>query len=225
MKDMLNLSLRLALICAVAALLLSQVNALTREPIRQAMLRAKMEAVEAVLPLFDNSPDADRVTLADAAGDSVDYYRGFLEDEPTGAAFRALSGAGYSGEIELMVGVDTGGRVSGVRILRHAETPGLGAKYADPALHTDYYAGRGLADTDWRVGKDGGDLDAVTGATVTGRAQAGAISAALSGYEERRAQILDAARRGAAESDSIAAASAAEGDSTGVRRTSEEVQP
>lgn len=197
MKEMLNLSLRLALICGVAALLLTQVEGFTREPIRQAMHRAKMEAVEAVLPAFDNAPDADRVDLGDAAA-ARSYYRGYRGDALSGVALRALSDRGYAGEIELMLGVDGAGRVRGVRILRHAETPGLGAKYADPERLAEFYAGRDLADTDWRVAKDGGDLDAVSGATVTGRAIAQAIDAALRTYAEDRAAVAAAPRNAAA---------------------------
>jgi len=199
MKEILNLGLRLALICGVAALLLSQVDATTREPIRQAMLRERMAAVAAVMPPFDNAPDADRVDLTDGPGERS-YWRGFQGEAPVGAAFKALSGSGYSGEIELMLGVDGEGKVSGLRILRHTETPGLGAKYADPALLARLYAGRALADTDWRVKADGGDLDAVTGATVTGRALAGAIGAALTQYDADRAQVAAAPRAAVADS-------------------------
>ena len=199
MRETLNLGLRLALICGIAALLLSQVDATTREPIRQAMLRERMEAVAAVMPPFDNAPDADRVDLADGAGERS-YWRGYQGEAPVGAAFKALSKAGYSGEIELMLGVDAQGTVSGLRILRHAETPGLGAKYADPALLTRFYAGHALADTDWRVKADGGDLDAVTGATVTGRALAGAIGEALARYGADRERVDAAPRAVAADS-------------------------
>jgi Na+-translocating ferredoxin:NAD+ oxidoreductase subunit G len=193
MKEMLNLSLRLALICGVASLLLSQVAAFTAEPIARAMHRAKMEAVEAVLPLFDNAPDADRVDLGEAEA-LTEYYRGYAGEALSGVAFKAVTYQGYSGEIELMLGVDEGGKVSGVRILKHAETPGLGAKYAAPEVLDEFYAGRGLGDTDWRVAKDGGDLDAVTGATVTGRALGQAIDEGLKAFAEDREAIAAAER-------------------------------
>ena len=93
-----------------------------------------------------------------------------------------------------MLGVEASGKVSGVRILRHAETPGLGSKYAEPEVLAAYYTGRSLDDTDWRVGKDGGDLDAVTGATVTGRALGSAIAEALTQFEAARDAVA-AARR------------------------------
>ncbi|MBM4117187.1 FMN-binding protein, partial [bacterium] len=68
---------------------------------------------------------------------------------------------------------------------------------------TQFYAGRGLKDTDWRVKKDGGDLDAVTGATVTGRALAGAISAALTQYAEDQPQLAAAPRAAAADTSQV----------------------
>ncbi len=193
MKELLNLSLRLALICGVAALLLSQVDGFTREPIRLALHKAKMEAVEAVLPTFDNAPDADRVDLGDPEA-LREYYRGYRGEELSGVAFKSVTYKGYSGEIEIMLGVEETGKVSGVRILRHTETPGLGTKYAVPEVLKEYYVGRSLADTDWRVGKDGGDLDAVTGATVTGRALGEAIADGLTQFEADRDSVATAQR-------------------------------
>ena len=195
MKETLNLGLRLALICGLAALLLSRVDAATRGPIQEAMRRAQMEAVSAVLPPYTNAPDADRVALGPADAPRV-YYRGYRGDAPlpVGVAFTGLSERGYSGEIEFMLGVDASGRVAGVRLLRHGETPGLGARYADPALLQRLYVGRSLADTQWRVKADGGDVDAVTGATVTGRALAEAIGDALTRYAADSTAVADAPR-------------------------------
>ncbi len=98
-----------------------------------------------------------------------------------------------------MVGVDAGGRVQGVRVLRHAETPGLGSRYAAPEVLEGFYAGHGLNDRDWRVKKDGGDVDAITGATVTGRALAEAVSTGLVGFERVRPQLEGAAPAAAAD--------------------------
>jgi electron transport complex protein RnfG len=195
MRETLNLGLRLALICGLAALLLSRVDAATRGPIAEAMRRAQMEAVSAVLPPYDNAPDADQVALGTTDAARI-YYRGYRDDGPlpSGVAFTGLSERGYSGEIEFMLGVDAAGRVAGVRLLRHGETPGLGARYADPALLQSLYAGRSLADTHWREKADGGDLDAVTGATVTGRALAEAIGEALTRYAADSTAVADAPR-------------------------------
>ena len=92
-----------------------------------------------------------------------------------------------------MVGVDPSGKVSGIRVLRHAETPGLGANYAAPDVLKSLYAGFTLEDRDWRVTKDGGDVDAMTGATITGRAIAEAISIGLTRFQSDRDQLLQPA--------------------------------
>lgn len=178
MKEALNLSLRLALICAIAAVALSQVASFTAEPIARAEYAAKMEAVVAVLPEHDNDPGASATEL-----DGLAYYPATLDGEIVGWAFRGLSSLGYSGEIEVMIGVDAGGSIKGMRILRHAETPGLGANYADPRLLADLFGGKSLAASNLKVAKDGGDVDAVTGATVTGRALADAVERALRRFE------------------------------------------
>ena len=192
MKETLNLSLRLALICAVAALALSQVASLTAGPIAAAEYAAKMKAVLAVLPEFDNQPDQDALILDEGEPGERTYYRAFLGGQPAGYAFRGVTQLGYSGEIEVMIGVDMGGSVQALRILRHAETPGLGANYAAPELLGRLFAGKALAGTQWKVKKDGGDVDAVTGATVTARALADAVQRALQQFEDDQLLLAQA---------------------------------
>jgi len=194
-KDMLKLSLPLALICAISAIALSKVNEMTAGPIAAAQLRAEREAVEAVLPPF---AELRTDTLAVDGAQRV-YYRGTDGGEVTGAAFRSLSGSGYSGEIEIMVGVDAAGSVSGVRILKHAETPGLGANYASAEVLDSFYKGRALEGVDWRVKKDGGDIDAVTGATVTGRALVEAVGNGMRTYFDDAAKLPEPAAAAAPE--------------------------
>ena len=186
MKETLNLSLRLALICAVAAMALSQVASFTAEPIAAAEYAAKMRAVIEVLPEFDNQPDQDALILGEGQPGERIYYRAYLGGELVGYAFRGLTGLGYSGDIEIMVGVDLDGRINAVRVLRHAETPGLGSNYAAPDLLGDLFAGKDLTGTRWKVKKDGGDVDAVTGATVTARALTDAVERALRQFEADR---------------------------------------
>ena len=171
MKEILNLALRLSLICAVAAMALAQVDEFTREPIRQAEARAQREAVEAVLPSFARLMTD---TLRTGQENQVIYFTGRDSTGAVGTAFTSVSGLGYSGEIEVIVGLDIAGQVNGIRILRHAETPGLGANYAAPDVLDAFYKGKGSGDS-WKVTKDGGQVDVITGATVTGRAICDAI--------------------------------------------------
>ncbi len=185
MKTALNMAMRLTLICAVAAYALANIAEVTKGPIAESEAKAQREAVEAVLPAFAQLAID---TLQNEVGDLHLYFSGVGAAGPTGTAFASNSGLGYSGEIEIMLGIDPAGKVSGVRILRHAETPGLGANYADPALLDNFYVGRPL-EANWKLTKDGGEVDAVTGATVTGRAIADAIERGIQNYQNDKAKI------------------------------------
>lgn len=202
MKEILNLSLRLALICAVSAILLTQVNSMTLEPIAIAENAAEVAAIAAVLPAFDNSPVVETVITEKGAAGEVTYHIGIGDGKLVGVAFKAVTYEGYSGEILSMVGVNAEGTLTGIRVLKHAETPGLGSKYADPALLEEYYCNRPFTGTDWRVTKDGGPIDAVAGATVTGRALVGALNKAMIRYGEDTPEILKAASGYGAENPS-----------------------
>jgi len=185
MKTALSMALRLTLICAIAAYALANIADVTRGPIAESEAKAQREAVEAVLPTFAQLAID---TLMTADQDMNLYFSGVQATEVTGTAFTATSGLGYSGEIEIMMGVDPGGSVSGVRILRHAETPGLGANYAAPSLLDKFYVGRPIG-ANWKLAKDGGEVDAVTGATVTGRAIADAIENGVKKYLQDKSKI------------------------------------
>lgn len=185
MRSTLNMALRLSLICAVAALALANVAEVTRRPIAESEARAQREAVEAVLPPFANLVVDTLQTEADSP---VKYFSGVDDTGITGTAFTSVSALGYSGEIEIILGVNPAGEISGVRILRHAETPGLGANYADPRLLNEFYTGRRLND-DWKVRKDGGEVDVLTGATITGRAIADAIERGVKQYRVDKDRI------------------------------------
>ena len=188
-KEIANISFRLMLICAVSALVLSVVSDWTEAPIAAAARRAEMEAVAAVLPPFDNSPDSCAVSMGEAGEEGRTYYVGTRGGSVTGVAVRSSSKNGYGGVIDLMVGVDGAGTVTGVRVLRHSETPGLGANYTQNDLIQRFYVGRRLMSTDWRVKQDGGDIDAVTGATITGRAVAEALHSALRRYDQEKERL------------------------------------
>jgi H+/Na+-translocating ferredoxin:NAD+ oxidoreductase subunit G len=185
MKPILNMAWRLTLICAFAALALANVAEVTKGPIAESEARAQREAVEAVLPSFAQLAID---TLRTEGSDPVLYFSGVGADGPTGTAFKSTSGLGYSGEIEIILGLNPEGEVSGVRILRHAETPGLGANYAAPSMLDEFYKGRRIEDN-WKLTKDGGQVDAVTGATITGRAIADAIESGLQNYQRDKTSI------------------------------------
>jgi electron transport complex protein RnfG len=134
------------------------------------------------------------VTGKDKKGNDAEtvFYRGRQGDELSGVAFTVVAPDGYSGNISIMVGIDPAGKVSGIEILQHAETPGLGAK-VEEAWWKDQFKGKGLDNADWRVKKDGGDFDQITAATITPRAIVGAVRKGLEFYKAHKDEIIGGA--------------------------------
>jgi len=197
MKEILRLVVALTAIAVGAALILSLVESATRAPIAEQRRLQMVKALKAVLPEIDNQPDADSVTLAagtDAKGKPVErtFYRGRRGGELAGVAFQVTAPDGYSGNIGIMVGVDPQGTVTGVEILTHAETPGLGARITEPAFKGQF-AGKSLDNADWRVKKDGGSFDQITGATISPRAVVKALKGGLEFFQQHRDAIIAAA--------------------------------
>lgn len=193
MKEIGRLAIVLTIIAAGAGLILSLVEGVTREPIAEQRRLQTLKALRAVLPPIDNAPDADTVTLVtgkDKKGRDLSriFYRGRKENDLTGVAFKVVAPDGYSGNIEIMVGITPEGTVTGIEILTHAETPGLGSKIVEPWFK-EQFAGKGLGDADWRVKKDGGAFDQITGATISPRAVVGAVRRGLEFYREHRQEI------------------------------------
>jgi len=198
MRSTVRLIAALAITCAVSALALSVIHGLTEEPIEEQKRLAVMRAVQEVLPPFDNDPAQETLTiiLADdeiGARDTVIVYLGTQSGQISGAAFQTY-GEGYGGFIDIMVGIDLEGQISGVKILEHEETPGLGAKIEEPDFRGQF-KGKSLENSilvngNLAVKNDGGDLDALTGATISPRGVAQAASAGLKIFARHRQEII-----------------------------------
>lgn len=194
MKDILRLAVVLTLITAGAGLVLALVESVTREPIAEQRRLETLRALEAVLPPIDNSPDQDTVELVtgtDKKGREVKrvFYRGRKDGELVGVAFKVVAPDGYSGNIFIMVGVEPTGRVTGIEILSHAETPGLGDKIEE-SWFKKQFRGKTLENADWRVKKDGGEFDQITGATISPRAIVKAVKGGLEFFRKHREEIV-----------------------------------
>lgn len=193
MKDIGRLALVLTLVTAVSALLLALVEMVTRDAIAHQRELVTLNALQSVLPPADNEPNKDTISLPgkDLKGNDVQtvFYRGRKDGKISGIAFEAIAPDGYSGNIKIMVGVDAEGKVTGISILQHAETPGLGA-LAEGEGWRSQFKGKGLDDADWRVKKDGGDFNQITAATITPRAIVGAIRRGLEFFKAHQAEIV-----------------------------------
>ena len=200
MNELRRLVLVLTLVAAGAGLILSLVEMATRAPIAEQRRQETLRALKAVLPPADHAVDADTVALVtgqDKRGRDVvrTFYRGRQQQVLTGVAFQVVAPDGYSGDIVIMVGVDPVGTVTGIEIIRHAETPGLGDKITLPGFK-QIFAGKNLDNADWRVKKDGGEFDQITGATISPRAVVGAVRKGLEFFRDHRQEILDGTKEG-----------------------------
>ncbi len=182
MKDLIKMAVVLTFISALAGFLLAVTYRVTKEPIAAAKQAEKLEALKKVLPEYDNDP-ATTVCVVEEAGRSWTFYVARRQGVFVGAAFESASGQGYSGTIRILAGVRQDNQVQGIEILEQAETPGLGAKIAETNF-TYQFRGRPLAGTRWAVDKDGGDIDAITGATISPRAVAAALKDGIAVYTQ-----------------------------------------
>ncbi len=195
MKDIIKLLVALTLIACIAGLVLSVVEKATREPIAAQRKAQMVKALSAVLPDFDNSPDADSVVLengVDKKGNPVliTFYRARKNNQLVGTAFKMIAPEGYSGNIEIMIGVKPDQSINAIEILTHAETPGLGSKIAE-GWFKEMFRGKSLENADWRVKKDGGEFDQISGATISPRAVVGALKAGLEFYRDNSQRITE----------------------------------
>jgi len=187
MKDLLKMMAALLCFGAAAGLLLAYTNKVTAEPIARAQQTEKLAALSAVLPEFDNTPSSETNTVSHG-GRNWCFYVARKDGKYAGAAFETSSDKGYAGEIVLMVGVQSDGTLNQVQVLSQNETPGLGSKIKESPFK-DQFAGKGLAQTRWFVKKDGGDMDAITGATISSRAVAEALRKGIEAYSANTAAI------------------------------------
>jgi electron transport complex protein RnfG len=168
----------------------------TRAAISERLAEDLQMSLAQVVPpaLHDNDLLQDTVTVG-APG--LQVYRARRDDKVQAVAYE-LSGAGYGGStIVLVMAVDANGKVLGVRVVSHAETPGLGDKLE--LSKSDWilsFNGRSLGnppEEDWAVKKDGGEFDQFTGATITPRTVVSVVKQGLEFFAAHRAELLDKA--------------------------------
>ncbi len=165
----LRLAGTLLLIAAVVAALLAGVNMVTAPIIAQIKEAKTQAAIEAVLP-----GGGSEVTLSGDTGIVTKVYA-----SETGYAIQ-VAPAGFGGTIDLMVGIDKDGNVLGISVISHAETAGLGDVAAAKNAKGEAFRGNFVGQSGTlSVDKDGGQITAITGATITSRAICTGVNAAL----------------------------------------------
>ena len=191
----------LAAFAIAGTALLAATYLVTRPIIAETEKQAKLALIGQILPkeLYDNDIIRDAAQLPPAkeelgSSDPAPVYRASKEGKPMAAVLEVTAPDGYSGRIRMIVAIKADGVVSGVRVVTHNETPGLG-DYIDIAKNRwiRIFEGKSLSnhqDQDWKVKKDGGKFEHMAGATVTPRAVVKAVHKSLKYFTQNQDRIF-----------------------------------
>lgn len=208
----------LFLVAATAGALLTLVNHATHERIVANELTFLLNQLHTVLigVRYDNHIAADVIELPRSqwpeSSGSAAVFRARQNGQPVAVVMTPTAPDGYNGTIKLLVGIEFNGTLTGVRILAHRETPGLGD--AIEVSRSDWirqFRGRSLLDsssTQWNIKRDGGNFDQLTGATVTTRAVVRAVYKCLQFYGDNRDTLYASTQSAASPSFTPEAAAA-----------------
>ncbi len=194
--------LTLAGIAAICTALVAITYQVTNERIaanEQAWLEQSLAPALSGLS-FDSGVSESVLTIpaphALPGADAAIVYRVYSGESPVAALFVVSARDGYAGAIRLLIGIDVDGRVTGVHVLAHRETPGLGDRVeSGKSDWVRQFDGRSLSDPTpggWRIKRDGGEFDQLTGASVTPRAIVKAIQETLQYFDANAAAIFAA---------------------------------
>jgi len=187
--------LSLGIVALVASAALALGNHYTHDAIVAAEARDLASSLAQVLPAGSNDNDllADTVKVGADGTAAVTVHVARKAGTVTGAVFR-MAERGYAGDIVVLMGVDREGRLLGARVVKHAETPGLGDKIEiAKAKWILAFDGKSLGDPPpekWAVKKDGGVFEQFAGATITPRAVVKAVKRGLEFFAAHREEIL-----------------------------------
>lgn len=188
-------SILMGAVALLVCSLLMFTNNVTEQPIKQRLREDLTKQMDKVLPssAYDNQP-LDEKFERELDGKIYTFYRARIEGKVS-AIIIFTSEAGYSGDINMLIAINADGSLSGVRVLSHTETPGLGDKIEE--ARDDWILGfSGLSlnnpdSTGWAVKKDGGQFDAFTGATITPRAVVKGVYEILQLFKKHQSLFLE----------------------------------
>ena len=175
-----NMVVVLFTITLVASAAVGGVYTITKEPIAQAKVAAVNAALQQVLPEYE----ATTSQTIEVNSLPIVTHTATVADKAVGYAIESLSKNGFGGAVRLMVGFDTEGTILNINVLEQKETPGLGTKMADegnPLLAS--LKEKKASEVNMTVKKDGGDIDALTAATISSRAYAEAVAVAYEAFK------------------------------------------
>lgn len=181
-NEFVQLGCILCAITLVVALALGAVNAVTAGPIAEQNAQKIKDSLENVMPGAESEqidvPEGTTVTTETKNATSVTILSAYkMTKDGADAGYCVEVGpTGFGGAVDTMVGIDSDGKVTGISVISaSSETPGLGARSTEPEFQAQF---AGQVGTEVAVAKDGGSIDALTGATITSRAVSEGVVAA-----------------------------------------------
>ncbi len=186
----------LALFALLGVGLVAMTEDATRDLIERNERAYLLRSLNDVLPAdrYDNTLFEDTIEVVDpellGSAEPVTVYRARNNGKPEAVILTPVAPDGYSGSIRLLVGIDFNGMITGVRVVSHRETPGLGdgieAQRSDWILGFDHLSLDRPPQEAWAVRRDGGEFDQFTGATITPRAVVKAVRNSLVYFRNHR---------------------------------------
>jgi Na+-translocating ferredoxin:NAD+ oxidoreductase subunit G len=177
-----NLVLVLVTISAVSSAALAYVYGLTKDKIEMSVKLKQLAAIkEVILPEYNNSPNEEMYKLKIDGGGELECFPAKQNGEVKSVAIKSYTNKAFSGDLWIMVGIRPDGTINKVSVVDQKETPGLGTKITEDKFISQFI-GKNPNSYKLKVKKDGGDVDAITAATISSRAVCDAIERAYKAF-------------------------------------------
>ena len=175
-----NMVVVLFTITLISSAAVGGVYMITKEPIEQAKVAAVNDALKQVLPEYETTTSQ----TIEVNSLPIVAHTATVADKAVGYAVESISKNGFGGTVRLMVGFDTAGKIININVLEQKETPGLGTKMTDEGnVLLASFKDKNASEINMTVKKDGGDVDALTAATISSRAYAEAVAVAYEAFK------------------------------------------
>ncbi|MDD7313211.1 MAG: RnfABCDGE type electron transport complex subunit G [bacterium] len=183
LKELLKPVVVLTVIAVATAFVLGYVHQMTLEPIKKAKDSQELDAIAEVAGAFDNNPFAEKmIVMTKNKKHKLVMYPARKDGRLSSVAIKSYTNTGFGGRIELMTGFNVDGSIRSFKVISAHETPGLGSKVDEPKFKEQFSGFRPHKQV-LKVRQDGGDIDAVTAATISSRAVLKAIARAFDAFD------------------------------------------
>lgn len=177
-SNLFNMIMAMAVVSICSAASIGYVYQKTKEPIEKSKTMKISNAVAEMLGNFDNKPFEERVTLS---SNDLELYPAKENGVTTSVAIKSYSNNGFGGKIELIIGLLMDGTITGYKVIQQNETPGLGTKIAENKF-SKQFVGLNTHSNSFELSKNGGEIDALTGATISSNAVVDAVKKAVAAF-------------------------------------------